>query len=119
MPHILFIIIGGLIIGISSGLLGIGGGVVLVPFLLFICKLPMHQAVGSSLAIIIPTAICAGLVHYHNNNISVKIVLSLFVFTIIGGIIGAHLANVFPASVLKKIFAVFLMLIAVKMFLSS
>ena len=104
MTQILVLALAGLVVGFSSGLLGIGGGVVLVPILLFVFKLEMHIAIGTSLAIIIPTALCSSIVHYTHGNVALKVVLSMFIFTIIGGFIGAHCAHILPASTLKKIF---------------
>ena len=76
MIQYLLIILGGLFAGFASGLLGIGGGVLLVPLLLYGFKLDIHQAIGTSLAIIIPTAIFGSLVHFHYGNVSFKFVLS-------------------------------------------
>jgi len=119
MPYILTLSLCGLLVGILSGLLGIGGGVLLVPILLFVFKVEMHQAIGTSLAVIIPTAFFASYVHFQHGNVSIKIVLGLCVFTIIGGIIGANLSSLLPATILKKVFAVFLVLIAIKMFIGK
>jgi len=101
--------------GILSGLLGIGGGVLFVPIFVYIFKMNMHQAIGTSVALIIPTVIFASFVHISSGNIAFKIVLSFFVFSIIGGLFGAYLSNYLPAILLKKIFAVFLLFVAIKM----
>ncbi|MBU1864094.1 MAG: sulfite exporter TauE/SafE family protein [Candidatus Omnitrophica bacterium] len=119
MTQLVFIVLAGFFIGVTSGVLGIGGGAILVPLLIYGFKLTMNQAVGTSLAVIIPTALCAGFVHFQHGNVSLKIFLSLFIFTILGGIVGAHLANLLPAAILKRIFALFLGAIAVKMFFYS
>ena len=116
MYELLLIILGGLITGFASGLLGIGGGALLVPVLMYGFKLDIHHAIGTSLAIIIPTAIVGCLVHFRHGNIEIKIFLTLFLFTIIGSILGAHLAGILPAVTLKRVFAIFLFGIAIKMF---
>ena len=116
MYEIVCIIVGGLITGLASGLLGIGGGVLLVPLLMYVFKVDIHHAIGTSLAIIIPTAIVGSLVHFRHGNVEIKFVLMLFLFTIIGSILGAYLAGFLPAVTLKRVFAVFLFGIAIKMF---
>jgi len=116
MNQFIFIIIGGFIAGFASGILGIGGGVLLVPLLIYGFKLEVHQAIGTSLAVIIPTALFGSLVHYYHGNVMIRFVFSLFIFTIIGSILGSHFASLLPAATLKKIFAVFLGGIAIKMF---
>jgi len=119
MPHVLVLAICGLIIGILSGLLGVGGGFVLVPILVYFFHISMHQAIGTSLVIIIPTALCASLIHFQNGNVSFKMAGSLVIFTIIGGLIGAYFAGMLPAALLKKVFAIVLAVIAVKMFIGN
>jgi uncharacterized membrane protein YfcA len=119
MPQFILLAISGIVVGILSGLLGVGGGFILVPLLVYFSELSMHQAIGTSLAVIIPTALCAGFVHFQHGNISLKIVAGLVLFTVIGSFIGAYFANHIPAAVLKKIFAVFLAIMAIKMFISN
>lgn len=119
MLQILLLGIGGIIVGIVAGLLGLGGGVLLVPLLAFAFKLDIHTAIGTSLLVIVPTALCSAMTHWHLGNISVKSALAIAVFTIIGGFLGAHLAVYLPSSVLKKIFAIFMLVIAIKMFLGK
>jgi len=91
--HLLFYVLGGLAVGMVSGMLGIGGGIILVPLCLYAFKLSMHQAVGTSLGVIVPTALCAALVHYSHGNVIVPVVLKLFVFALVGGFLGAHIAG--------------------------
>jgi len=116
MVHLLFLAIGGIIVGLIGGMLGIGGGALLVPLFTYMFKIPIQQAIGTSLVVIIPTALCSSMVHFSHGNVLPKVALSILAFTILGGIIGAHLVPHIPAAVLKKIFALFLSLIAVKMF---
>lgn len=119
MHFILLLILGGLLVGIIGGLLGIGGGVLLVPLLVYGFKLPIHQAIGTSLVVIIPTAISGSLVHISHSHVVFKYVLYLVVFTILGSFLGAQCAQFLPAPVLKKIFAIFLFVIAFKMLLAQ
>ena len=116
MYEVISIIVGGLMTGIASGLLGIGGGALLVPLLIYVFKLDIHHAIGTSLTIIIPTAIVGSIVHIQHGNVEIKFVLTLFLFTIVGSILGAYLAGILPALILRRVFAVFLFGIAIKMF---
>ena len=105
-----------LLAGILSGLIGIGGGLVLVPLFHYLLKMNMHTAVGTSLAIIVPTALIGASRHASGNFVDWKIFLFSALFAVIGGFIGAGISMHLDAALLKKIFAVFLVLIAIKMF---
>lgn len=102
--------------GIFSGLLGIGGGLILVPLFHYLLKMDMHLAVGTSLAIIVPTALVGTFRHASGNFVDWRIFIFSVIFAILGGFIGAGISMHLDVTLLKKIFAVFLILIAVKMF---
>lgn len=104
--------------GTISSLLGVGGGIVLVPVLIYVLGLPIHQAVGTSLAVIVPTALMGVVRHYGFGNINLSIAIFLAVGAIAGAYLGAALAEMLPALVLKKIFAALLAITAVRMFLA-
>ena len=104
------------IAGIFSGLLGIGGGLILVPLFHYILKMNMHQAVGTSLAIIVPTALIGAFRHASGNLVDWRIFVFSALFAIVGGFIGAGISMNLDVVMLRKIFAVFLLLIAAKMF---
>ena len=105
-----------LIAGIFSGLLGIGGGLILVPLFHYILKMDMHVAVGTSLAIIVPTALVGTFRHASGSFVDWRIFVFSVLFAIVGGFIGAGISMNLDVMLLKKIFAVFLVLIAIKMF---
>lgn len=119
MNIIILGIISGLAVGLLSGLVGIGGGVVLVPLLLYVFKVDMHVAAGTSLAIIIPTAIAGVLGHLSNGNVAWKFALLIAVGAIAGSVLGSWLADLLPSASLKKIFAFLLLLISVKVLLDA
>ena len=102
--------------GILSGLLGIGGGLVLVPLFHYVLKMDLHAAIGTSLAIIVPTALIGAVRHASGNLIDWRIFLFSAVFAILGGFLGAGISMNLDVVLLRKIFAGFLFLIAVKMF---
>ncbi|MBO8167923.1 MAG: sulfite exporter TauE/SafE family protein [Thermoanaerobacteraceae bacterium] len=109
------VIVLGLIAGTLSSLLGIGGGIILVPGMIFLLDLPVHKAIGTSLAIIIPTAIMGVYQHSIYGNVNWKWVLFITVGSVTGAYIGAYLSRIIPADILKKLFAVLLVLVAVKL----
>ena len=113
--QVISMIILGLAAGILSSLLGIGGGILLVPGMTFLLGLPIEKAVGTSLAIILPTALVGVYRHSVYGNVNWKIGLLIMVGSVTGAYIGAWLSRFIPAELLKKIFAVFILLIAVKM----
>lgn len=112
--------------GFLAGLLGIGGGVIVVPGLAYIFSLLhfdptviMHMAAGTSLGAIIFTMLVAVLTHRKRNTIEWNIVWRLLPGFAIGAILGALLAADLPTKILKIIFAIFLVAIAVKLFLQK
>ncbi len=110
--------VGGFIAGIASGLLGIGGGAINVPFLTAI-GLPIHYAVATSSFAIVFTTTSGALKHYAMGNVEVKWLLLLVPGLIIGAQLGAKIAKRTKASSLGKAFAVVLALLAVRMVLKG
>ncbi len=102
--------------GIFSGLLGIGGGLILVPLFHYILKMNMHMAIGTSLAIIVPTALIGTFRHASGSYVDWKIFAYSVLFALIGGFIGAGISMNLDLGLLRKIFAAFLVLVAAKMF---
>lgn len=112
---IALLVIVGLLAGMLSGLVGLGGGVIIVPALVFFLGFTQHQAQGTSLGILLlPAGIFAVLNYYKKGYIDVKVVLLLFVGFLVGGWIGSRMSLSMPEVILKKIFACALVLIAVK-----
>ena len=111
----------GLAAGILSGLIGIGGGIIMVPALVFFMHYTQHQAQGTSLAVLtLPVVILASLYYYHQcqklgTPIDLKIVGLLAAGFIIGGFFGSKIALAINQDVLKKIFAIILFYTALKM----
>lgn len=116
---IILAVLAGLVTGMLSGLVGIGGGIVLVPILLYIFRTDMHVAAGTSLAVIVPTAIAGVLSHFSAGNVSLKLGLAIAPGAIGGAMLGAYLANILPADTLKRIFAVILVVMSIRIFLDS
>jgi len=109
-------VLAGLLGGGLSGLLGIGGGVVMVPLFYYGLKLNLHTAIGSSLAIIVPTALIGSITHYLNGHVDMRIVGIVAIFSVLGGFFGARLSGCTDVNILRKVFAVIMVIAAIKMF---
>ena len=110
-------IIGLLILGLMAGLLssvvGIGGGILIVPALVFIFALSQKTAQGTSLAMLLPPIGLLAVINYHKAGlIDYKIAGILCVAFVAGTYFGSKLALNLPDAVLKKVFAIFLILVA-------
>ena len=106
----------GLAAGFLSGLIGIGGGVIIVPALVFFVGMTQKEAQGTSLGILLlPVGILAVIQYYKQGYLNVNYVAVVAVAFIAGGFLGSKLAITLSDAKVKKIFAVVLLLIAVKM----
>jgi uncharacterized protein len=113
---LLLIVLIGLAAGILSGLVGVGGGIIIVPALIFLLGFGMHQAMGTSLGILLlPAGILGVLNYYRKGYVDVKVVVILFIGFLIGNYVGSKISLGLSETVLKKIFAMVLVLIAGKM----
>src|ERR1700761_1008308 len=112
---IVLLVIVGLLAGMLSGLVGLGGGVIIVPALVFFLGFSQHQAQGTSLGILLlPAGIFAVMNYYKRGFIDVRVVLLMFAGFLIGGYLGSRMSLSVSETVLKKVFAVALLLIAGK-----
>lgn len=118
MQFLLFLAIGA-VAGLIGGLLGVGGGIIIVPALTLLGKMDIHRAVGTSSAVIVLTAISAAYKHHQNGNVLWPVVVAVGIGSILFAFLGASWAAQVPQHLLKRIFALFLMLVAVQIFLSS
>jgi uncharacterized membrane protein YfcA len=105
----------GIVTGMVNGLLGIGGGTILIPAMIFLLGEKQHKAHGTSLAIILPTAVISAAVYYFHDNLDIGLTLKVVSGAVIGGYIGAKLMNKIPAKSLKKIFGIFMVLAGLRM----
>lgn len=113
---ILILILIGLVSGLLSGLVGIGGGIIIVPALVFFMGLSQKQAQGTSLGILLlPVGILAVLQFYKAGFVDINKVWLVALGFIAGGYFGSKIALSLPQDTVKKIFAIFLILIAIKM----
>src|SRR5262245_43873587 len=101
----------GLVSGVASGLFGVGGGIVMVPAMVYLLSTNMKVAVGTSLVVIIPTALMGSLKHYQLGHVNWRLAASLIPLAVVGGFIGAALTKPLPAETLKKLFGGFMILV--------
>lgn len=112
---IIFIILG-LITGIASGVIGIGGAVIIIPALVFIFGFTQHQAQGTTLALMVPPiGILAAMTYYKNGNVDLKIAGLICVGFLIGGLIGGKIAENISGDILKKVFGTVMLILSIRM----
>jgi len=113
---ILLLILIGLAAGTMSGMVGIGGGVIIVPCLVLILGFTQHEAQGTSLGLLLlPVGILAVLNYYHKGYIDLRVVGIMCLAFVAGGWIGSKVALSLPQETVKKIFAIVLFYTAFKM----
>ena len=117
---LIFLIIIGVVTGFMAGLLGIGGAIIMIPALVFLLGLTQQGAQGTSLAVMLPpVGILAAYNYYKAGNVNITFAIILAVFFIVGSYFGSKLALNLPQSLLKKIFGILLLVIAIRMLLAK
>ena len=118
---IIILILIGLAAGVLSGLIGVGGGIILVPALVYFLHYNQHQAQGTSLGVLtFPVTILAFLSYYHDSintgaPIQLKVILIIAGGFVLGGLLGSMIAVKIDQHMLKKIFALILFYTGIKM----
>jgi uncharacterized membrane protein YfcA len=116
MSNIVYYLLLGLVAGILSGLIGIGGGIIIIPALVLLFGFSQHQAQGTTLALMVPPiGILAALTYYKQGYVNLKVALLIALGFFLGGLIGAKLACSLSTAVLKKLFGVALLLVGLRM----
>jgi uncharacterized protein len=116
MELIIAYLVLGLFAGTFSGLVGIGGGVILVPAFIYFFKFSQHTAQGTTLALMVPPiGILAASMYYRQGYVDLKAAGIICLGFLLGGLIGARLATNLSCQVLEKVFALSLLLISLKM----
>src|SRR5438045_1452851 len=107
----------GVLVGIFSGLVGVGGGIVAIPIFIYLFKFNQKLAQGTSLAMLLPpTGLLAFMQYYKAGNADLKVGLVMAVGVFFGGYLGGHWAQQVPQVAMRKGFAIFLLVVAAKMF---
>jgi hypothetical protein len=120
MNETFILLLVGLAAGLLSGLLGIGGGIIIIPMLVGFLDFTQKEAQGTSLGLLLlPIGILAVMNYYKAGFINVKAVGIMVITFVIGSYISSKYATSLPDTVLKKIFAVFLLVYAFKLLLGK
>ncbi len=114
---IVLALLAGLVVGMLSGLIGVGGGILAVPLLVYAFGMNQKMAQGTSLIMLLgPTGIFAIYEYYRAGNVNIKVGLLMAVGVLIGAYFGGHWAQTISNVALRRTFAVVLVAIAIKMF---
>ena len=113
---VVLLIIVGLAAGLLSGMVGIGGGIIVVPALVFLLGFSQHQAQGTSLGLLLlPVGILAVMNYYNKGYIDIKVVAIMSIAFVLGGWLGSKLSLSLAQDTVKKIFAIVLFYTAFRM----
>jgi len=106
----------GIVAGLLGGVLGLGGAIIIIPALVMLLGYSQQMAQGTTLLMLVmPVGALAAWQYYKAGNVDVKTALILGIAFFLSGFIGAKFANLIPQDILKKLFAVLLIVIAIKM----
>ena len=115
MPIIIYILIG-LAGGVVSGLIGVGGGIVMIPLMIYFLGLSQHQAQGTTLALMVPpVGLLAAWTYYREGYADLSVAVFACIGFFLGGLFGAKLATVIPQDILRRVFGGALLLISLHM----
>ncbi len=110
----------GLLAGVLSGFMGIGGGILLIPALVYLFNLTQHQAQGTTLAIMVPPiGLLAAWKYYTSGNVKLSIAAFICFGFIFGGWVGAVMADRLSDLVLRRCFGTLLLFFALRMILGK
>ncbi|HZW70401.1 MAG TPA: sulfite exporter TauE/SafE family protein [Hanamia sp.] len=116
LQYLLIVALIGIAAGVLSGLLGLGGAIIIIPALVFFLGYSQQTAQGTALIMmVLPVGVLAAYQYYKEGYVEIKTALIMAVFFFIGGYFGARFATEIPQSLLKKLFAVMLIILAIKM----
>ncbi len=120
IAQLLILIVIGVASGMLAGVFGIGGAIIVIPALVFILGLSQHEAQGTSLAFMLPpVGILATWNYWKEGYVNWKIALVLSVTFVVGAYLGSHFAIQIPGKLLRKLFGVLMIIMAVKMIFSK
>lgn len=117
---VIILIILGLAAGVLGGLIGVGGGIIIIPGLIFLLGMSQHMAQGTSLAVMLPPiGLLAAYNYYRAGAVDLKYAAIIAAAFLIGGYFGSRIALGIPLDTLKKVFGIFLLLIGLQMILGK
>jgi uncharacterized membrane protein YfcA len=111
-----YLILLGIAAGAASGLVGIGGGIILIPALVFLFGMSQHQAQGTTLALMVPPiGLVAAMAYWRQGYVDIRIAALICIGFLAGSLIGARYSLGISDVVLQKVFGLFLLLLSTKM----
>ena len=120
ITHLIILIVIGIFSGILAGVFGIGGAIIVIPALVFILGLSQHMAQGTSLAFMLPpVGILATWNYWKAGHVDWKIALILSITFVVGAYFGSQLSINISDRILRKVFGILLIVMAMKMIFSK
>ncbi len=117
---LLVLILIGLAAGVFSGFFGIGGGVIIVPALIYLLGFSQHRAIGTSLAILLPpVGLGAVIEYYRHDNLDIKAALIVALGLFLGGWLGAAISNQISGPYLRLAFGAFVVILGLSLILGA
>jgi uncharacterized protein len=107
-----YLLIGGFIAGTFGALLGLGGGILLIPFLTLVLDIPMHQAIATSIIAVIATSSAGASMNLERRTVNMRLGMLLEIATVFGAVLGGITANYLSADILTKLFSGLLLLVS-------
>lgn len=116
LTTILLLIVIGILAGLFSGMFGVGGGIVMIPLMAFALGFNQHEAQGTSLAVLaIPVTFLAAYNYYEAGHVNWKYAAIIAITFVVGGYLGSKVAILIDQSLLKKIFGILMIIVALRM----
>lgn len=120
LTTLIMLVLIGLAAGILSGFVGVGGGLIIVPALVYLMGLSQHEAQGTSLGVLLlPVGILAVMNYYRAGHLDIRYALIIAVAFVLGGYFGSKWSLVLPEVVVRRVFGAIMLLGALKLILSK
>jgi len=120
LTTIIILVIIGLMAGVFGGMFGVGGAIVMIPALVYFLGVDQHTAQGTSLAVMLPPiGLFAAYNYYKDGQVNIWYAVIIAITFMIGGYFGSKIALHLPEQLMKKVFAIFLILVALKLIFSK
>ena len=120
MAEIIALILIGIAGGFLSGMFGVGGGVIIVPALVFFIGMSQHQAQGTSLGLMLfPIGILAAYNYYKTGQMDIKAGLIVAATFVIGGYFGSKISLSLDQALIKKLFGIMMLIVSIKLIFFS
>ncbi len=114
---IIILVLIGLVAGVLGGMVGLGGGIIMIPAMVMFLAMDQRMAQGTTVAVMLPPiGLLAAFNYYKAGYVNIKYALIIAIAFMIGGYFGSKLALTIPQGIMRKAFAGLLVLIAAKMF---